>query len=142
MGFDVQDLFVQVAVVIHLKSTLPHQFHDQRRRLFIVLRQGNLVGTLDPLQDSDPSRRSKHIRCGFASGVAVILGCMEFSRPPLVIAFELSETRKAIVADALAGVSDVVAASQRSRQSLPRFPKWQPQPQSIPTRSGQRSPPL
>ena len=33
---------------------------------------------------------------------------MEFSRPPLVIAFELSEPRKAIVADTLAGVSDVV----------------------------------
>src|SRR5262249_44582857 len=33
---------------------------------------------------------------------------MEFSRPPLVIAFELSEKRKAIVADALAGASDVV----------------------------------
>jgi phosphoglycerate dehydrogenase-like enzyme len=44
----------------------------------------------------------------FASGVAVILGCMEFSPPPLVIAFELSETRKAIVADTLAGASDVV----------------------------------
>ena len=36
------------------------------------------------------------------------LRCMEFSRPPLVIAFELSETRKAIVADTLAGASDVV----------------------------------
>jgi hypothetical protein len=33
---------------------------------------------------------------------------MEFSRPPLVIAFELSETRKAIVADTLADASDVV----------------------------------
>jgi phosphoglycerate dehydrogenase-like enzyme len=33
---------------------------------------------------------------------------MEFSRPPLVVAFELSEKRKAIVADALAGVSAVV----------------------------------
>ena len=33
---------------------------------------------------------------------------MEFSRPPLVIAFELSEKRKAIVADALAGASNVV----------------------------------
>ena len=32
---------------------------------------------------------------------------MEFSRPPLVVAFELSEPRKAIVADTLAGVSDV-----------------------------------
>src|SRR4051812_5166614 len=36
------------------------------------------------------------IQCGFASGVAVILGCMEFSRPPLVVTFELSEKRKAI----------------------------------------------
>ncbi len=33
---------------------------------------------------------------------------MEFSRPPLVVAFELSEKRKAIVADALADASDVV----------------------------------
>src|SRR6516225_1795370 len=39
---------------------------------------------------------------------AVILGCMELSRPPLVVAFELSEKRKAIVADALAGASAVV----------------------------------
>jgi len=37
---------------------------------------------------------------------------MEFSRPPLVVAFELSETRKAIVADALAGVSDVVCLTE------------------------------
>src|SRR5467141_2326743 len=33
---------------------------------------------------------------------------MEFNRPPLVVAFELSEKRKAIVADALADASDVV----------------------------------
>src|SRR5262245_22338223 len=33
---------------------------------------------------------------------------MELSRPSLVVAFELSEKRKAIVADALAGASDVV----------------------------------
>src|SRR5215472_955630 len=33
---------------------------------------------------------------------------MELSRPPLVVAFELSEKRKAIVAGALAGASDVV----------------------------------
>src|SRR5262245_49523227 len=33
---------------------------------------------------------------------------MGFSRPPLVVAFELSEKRKAIVADTLAGVSAVV----------------------------------
>jgi phosphoglycerate dehydrogenase-like enzyme len=33
---------------------------------------------------------------------------MDLSRPPLVVAFELSENRKAIVADALAGASAVV----------------------------------
>jgi hypothetical protein len=33
---------------------------------------------------------------------------VELSRPPLVVAFELSEKRKAIVADALAGASAVV----------------------------------
>jgi hypothetical protein len=33
---------------------------------------------------------------------------MELSRSPLVVAFELSEKRKAIVADALAGASAVV----------------------------------
>jgi hypothetical protein len=44
VGFDVQDLFVQVTVVIHLKSTLPRQIHDRRRQLFIVLRQANRVG--------------------------------------------------------------------------------------------------
>ena len=33
---------------------------------------------------------------------------MELSRPPIVVAFELSEKRKAIVADALAGASAVV----------------------------------
>ena len=33
---------------------------------------------------------------------------MELSRPPLVVAFELSEKRKVIVADALAGASAVV----------------------------------
>ena len=33
---------------------------------------------------------------------------MGLSRPPLVVAFELSEKRKAIVADALAGASAVV----------------------------------
>ncbi len=33
---------------------------------------------------------------------------MELSRPPLVVAFALSEKRKAIVADALAGASPVV----------------------------------
>ena len=42
------------------------------------------------------------------SQVALILGCMKLSRPPLVIAFELSAKRKAIVADALAGASAVV----------------------------------
>ena len=50
----------------------------------------------------------KHIRRGFVSRVALIWGCMELSRPPLVVAFELSEKRKAIVADALAGASTVV----------------------------------
>jgi hypothetical protein len=33
---------------------------------------------------------------------------MDLSRPPLVIGFELSEKRKAIVADALADASAVV----------------------------------
>src|ERR1700751_3445456 len=33
---------------------------------------------------------------------------MELNRPPLVVGFELSERRKAIVADALAGASAVV----------------------------------
>ena len=33
---------------------------------------------------------------------------MDLSRPPLVVAFELSEKRKATVADALAGASSVV----------------------------------
>ena len=33
---------------------------------------------------------------------------MELSRPPLVVAFELSEKHKAIVADTLAGASAVV----------------------------------
>ena len=33
---------------------------------------------------------------------------MELNRPPLVVAFELSERRKAIVADALAGASVVI----------------------------------
>jgi hypothetical protein len=33
VGFDVQDLFVQVTVVIHLISTLPRQIHDWRRRI-------------------------------------------------------------------------------------------------------------
>jgi hypothetical protein len=35
-------------------------------------------------------------------------GCMKLSRPPLVVTFELSEKRKAIVAHALAGASAVV----------------------------------
>src|SRR5262249_11753510 len=61
-----------------------------------------------PLRFSERTAPIKHIRCGFANRVAVILGCMEFSRPPLVVAFELSEKRKAIVADALARASDVV----------------------------------
>jgi phosphoglycerate dehydrogenase-like enzyme len=37
---------------------------------------------------------------------------MELSRPPLVVAFELSEKRKAIVADALAGASAVVCLTE------------------------------
>jgi hypothetical protein len=46
-----------------LKSTLPRQIHDRRRRLFIVLRQGIRVGrALVPLQDSDPSRRNTSLR--------------------------------------------------------------------------------
>jgi phosphoglycerate dehydrogenase-like enzyme len=40
------------------------------------------------------------------------LGCMEPSRPPLVVAFDLSEKHKAIVADALAGASDVVCLTE------------------------------
>ena len=52
--------------------------------------------------------RLKHIRRGFVSPVGLILGCMDPSRPPLVVAFELSQKRKAIVADALAGASAVV----------------------------------
>src|SRR5215813_5614736 len=44
MGFDVQDLFVQVAVVIHLKSTLPRQIHDQWLRLFILSRSWSANG--------------------------------------------------------------------------------------------------
>jgi hypothetical protein len=49
---------------------------------------------------------TKHIRRGFMSRFALILGCMELSGPPLVVAFELSEKRKATVADALAGASE------------------------------------
>src|SRR5262249_36135339 len=56
-GFDVQDLFVQVTVIIHLKSTLPRQIHDRRRRPFTVLRQGNRVGR-HARPSSDPSRRN------------------------------------------------------------------------------------
>jgi phosphoglycerate dehydrogenase-like enzyme len=40
------------------------------------------------------------------------MGCMELSRPPLVVAFGLSEKGKAIVADALAGASAVVYLSE------------------------------
>ena len=49
---------------------------------------------------------------GDAPGHWGLLGCMEFSRPPLVVAFELSEKRKAIVADVLAGASDVVCLTE------------------------------
>ena len=49
---------------------------------------------------------------------------MELSRPPLVVAFELSEKRKAIVADALAGASDVVYLTELDEaaraEALPR----------------------
>ena len=55
-----------------------------------------------------PGTPTKHIRRGFVSRFALILGCMELSRPPLAVAFELSEKHKAIVADALAGASAVV----------------------------------
>jgi hypothetical protein len=53
VGFDVQDLFVQVTVVIHLKSTVPRQIHDRRRRPFTVLRQG-MIATL---RDGMPASR-------------------------------------------------------------------------------------
>jgi hypothetical protein len=56
VDFDVQDLFVQVTVVIHLKSTLPRQIHD-RRRLFIVRRQGIRVG-----RHARPSKRTASIK--------------------------------------------------------------------------------
>src|SRR5947208_2750592 len=42
---------------------------------------------------------------------------MEFSPPPLVIAFELSETRKAIVADALAGAGAVVYLTELEEEA-------------------------
>jgi phosphoglycerate dehydrogenase-like enzyme len=40
---------------------------------------------------------------------------MELSRPPLVVTFELSERRKAIVADVLAGTSPVVYLTELDR---------------------------
>jgi hypothetical protein len=42
---------------------------------------------------------------------------MELSRPPLVVAFELSEKRKAIVADALACVSSITLLHTRPKES-------------------------
>jgi len=57
---------------------------------------------------SEQTSPIKHIWRSLASRVGVILGCMELSRPPLVVAFALSKRRKAIVADALAGVSAVI----------------------------------
>src|SRR5262249_52270049 len=58
VGFDVQDLFVQVTVVIHLKSTLPRRSTTSGNNCLLCCGRGTgLVGTLDPLQDSDPSRR-------------------------------------------------------------------------------------
>src|SRR5262249_56916733 len=47
------------------------------------------------------------IQRGFVSRVALNWGAMELSRP-LVVAFPLSQKRKAIVADALPGASAVV----------------------------------
>ena len=64
--------------------------------------------TIVPLDCPSGSSQLNDIRRGFVSRVALILGCMELSRLPLVVAFESSEKRKAIVADALAGASAVV----------------------------------
>src|SRR5262245_12792214 len=47
-------------------------------------------------------------RRSFVSRAGVMLGRMELSPPPLVVAFELSERRKSIVADGLAGASPVI----------------------------------
>ena len=61
MGFDVQDLFVQVTVVIHLKSTLPRQTTTGGDDRLLCCGGGGgqrLAGTLAPLQDSEPSRRN------------------------------------------------------------------------------------
>ena len=59
MGFDVQDLFVQVTVVIHLKSTLPRQTTTGGDDRLLCCGGGQrLAGTLAPLQDSEPSRRN------------------------------------------------------------------------------------
>jgi hypothetical protein len=44
---------------------------------------------------------------------------MELSRPPLVVAFELSEKRKAIVADPLAGASAVEYLTEQSLSLAP-----------------------
>jgi phosphoglycerate dehydrogenase-like enzyme len=68
---------------------------------------GLLRGCRWPSSDF-PSRLRQSNIFGCASQAAVILGCMELSRPPLVVAFELSEKRKAIIAEALAGASAVV----------------------------------
>ena len=45
---------------------------------------------------------------------------MELGRPPLVVAFELSEKRKAIVADALAGASAVVYLTELEQRPAPK----------------------
>src|SRR5262249_40333944 len=59
VGFDVQDLFVQVTVVIHLKSTLPRQTTTGGDDRLLCCGGGQrLAGTLAPLQDSEPSRRN------------------------------------------------------------------------------------
>ena len=55
-----------------------------------------------------PANPQLHILTPFGADSPLIWGCMELSRPALVVAFELSEKRKAIVADALAGASAVV----------------------------------
>ncbi len=68
-----------------------------------------------PIIPADPP--IKHIRRGFVSRVALILGCMELGRPPLVVAFELNKRRKAIVADALAGASAVVYLTELDEAS-------------------------
>src|SRR6516162_495633 len=47
-------------------------------------------------------------RRSFASRAGVIWGRMKLNPPPLVVAFELSERRKSIVADGLAGATAII----------------------------------